>query len=82
MVLRLSPDAWGVDVYTIWADHKTTGDSNWSWNWYERKSALFFSHVNESANWLYVDNRVKSYQWPVPGADLPFSFARMVESGE
>lgn len=69
-------------VYTMWADHKTPGDSNWSWNWYERQSALLFPHINDTANWLYIDNRVQTYRWPVPGVNLDFSFAERVEKGK
>lgn len=76
------PAAWGMEVFTVWADHKSTGDSNWSWNSYERGSALLFPHAGGAGNWLYIDNRVRTYKWPVPGLSLEFSFSQQVEAGE
>ena len=59
-----SLDYWTVGQYrTLWACHKHC-DSNYSWNWYEKYSAMdgpdAFPHMGSSANFLYFDAHVRT----------------------
>ncbi len=68
---------------SLWTCHKS-GDTNYSWNWYERSNgqdgAEAFPHPNDSGNYLYYDGHVQAHaRFPVGAASLPPAFCRKVE---
>ena len=69
---------------TLWTDHKS-GDSNYSWNGYERGSGQngleAFPHPGDSANYIYYDGHVASFhREPPESSSLSKEYCQKVEN--